>query len=193
MHIKGRVCIARVCIAGVSQAMGRLQTQQARPTGEQGNALAVLPDIGLVATDVSVAHPRAATYMRAAAQTNGDPVAFQGSRLVHVGTSSLPSPKASLSQTSPSPTLFPSTPSRQRQQRRERQQREGNSTSERPTRVWTSMRRRSCCSRWRATGTLDSLQVEGRGRRAWWNVACILRSGHLERDYRRVVQGQLPA
>jgi hypothetical protein len=35
--------------------------------------------------------------------------------------------------------------------------------------------------------------VEGRGRRAWWDVSCILRSGHLERDYRRVVQGQLPA
>jgi hypothetical protein len=51
--------------------MGKLLAADARPSGEWGGILALLPDIVLAVADVSVVHPGAASYMRAAAQTDG--------------------------------------------------------------------------------------------------------------------------
>jgi hypothetical protein len=44
-------------------AMGRLQAPDGQPFGECGDALSVLPDIGLVAADVSVVHLGAANLL----------------------------------------------------------------------------------------------------------------------------------
>jgi hypothetical protein len=51
--------------------MARLRGQAVRPTGERGDVLAVLPNVGLIVADVSVVHPAASKFLRAAAQTDG--------------------------------------------------------------------------------------------------------------------------
>lgn len=73
----------------VEPAMSRLRSRDARPTSERGDLLAVLPETGLVVTDVSVVHPAAQTYVRAASQTDGAAAAArdQAKRLKYgVGT-----------------------------------------------------------------------------------------------------------
>jgi hypothetical protein len=58
-------------VTAAEPAMARLRWQAVQPTGERGDILALLPSVGLIVADVSVVHPAASKFVRAAAQTDG--------------------------------------------------------------------------------------------------------------------------